>query len=232
MSIAYAYQENDPGSRPGAPQDHGAAAETAAPSIRRRRERDSSESKDMTIECEPVAFEDHQKRLCRRPAYTAPQRPQSPGRPAVRGFLFPDILPSERQLQFALVRQLFAKRPGKPIKEGTVLLHEADDHVRACPLCAAGWRSGVTVNLLADFEGVSGTAGFFHSRCLDRPAIAHKRRRGAPHGTDHGGASLSKRNLLPTVSLKAQARDWGVFAFGLGGRRRGRGFCCPRDGNA
>jgi len=80
----------------------------------------------------------------------------APGRPAVRGFLFPDILPSERQLQFALVRQLFAKRPGKPIKEGTVLLHEADNHVRACPMYAAGWRSGVAVNLLADFEGVSG----------------------------------------------------------------------------
>jgi hypothetical protein len=41
--------------------------------------------------------------------------------------------------------------PGKPIKEGTILLQKADNGVRPCPLC-----TGLTVNLLADFEGVSG----------------------------------------------------------------------------
>jgi hypothetical protein len=85
----------------------------------------------------------------------------SPGRRSGRGFLFPGPR-LQGQLQFALGRQLFAPWPGKPIEEGTVLLHEADNHVRACPLCAAGWRSGVAVNLLADFEGVSGAVRFFH----------------------------------------------------------------------
>jgi hypothetical protein len=81
----------------------------------------------------------------------------SPGRRRGRGFLF-HVSRLQGQLEFTFERKLFAPRPGKPIKERIALLHEADDHIRACPLCAAV----AAVNLLADLEGVSGTVRFFH----------------------------------------------------------------------
>ena len=65
----------------------------------------------------------------------------------------------QRQLKFALERQPFSLWPRNSIAEGIVLSHEADDHVRACPLLAGD----MAVNLLADFKSVSGALRFFHA---------------------------------------------------------------------
>ena len=80
----------------------------------------------------------------------------SPGRPAVRGFLFIRcFLGSQKnQLQFAFMCQLFAACALNLEQDGAARLpDQADDRVRASSLSTRG-TSGVVVDLLADFEGV------------------------------------------------------------------------------
>jgi len=102
---------------------------------------------------------------------------------------------------------------------------------RSCSGLPAGWRSGVAVNLLADFEGVSGAVGFFHFRCLDHPAIAHKRRRDAPRrGRWCRSGSLYRKKyrtiILPfAILLRHASRLESTTTNQLSpGRRRGVAF--------
>jgi hypothetical protein len=80
----------------------------------------------------------------------------SPGRPAVRGFLFIRcFLGSQKnQLQFAFMCQLFAACAlNLEQNDAARLPDQADDGVRPRPLSARE-TSGVVVDLLADFKSV------------------------------------------------------------------------------